>query len=56
MVTIFDLTNPTVAHKAHEAAKIQSRVVACFTQGPPGFALGLVEGRTMIEYFEAKDQ
>ncbi|KAI9235559.1 MAG: WD40-repeat-containing domain protein [Podila humilis] len=56
MVTIFDLTNPTVAHKAHEAAKIQSRVVACFTQGPPGFALGLVEGRTMIEYFEDKDQ
>ncbi|KAG0085705.1 Poly(A)+ RNA export protein rae1 [Podila epicladia] len=55
-VTVYDLTNPTVALRAFQAAKMQIRVVPCFTQGAAGYAVGLVEGRTLVEYAQDKDQ
>ncbi|KAF9318583.1 hypothetical protein BG003_011021 [Podila horticola] len=55
-VTVYELTNPTVALRAYEASKMQTRVVSCFTQGAAGYAVGLVEGRTLIEYVQDKDQ
>ncbi|KAG0357271.1 hypothetical protein BG005_003789 [Podila minutissima] len=55
-VTVYDLTHPTVALRAYQATKMQIRVVSCFTQGVAGYAVGLVEGRTLIEYAQDKDQ
>ncbi|KAJ3302218.1 hypothetical protein HDV03_005236 [Kappamyces sp. JEL0829] len=55
-VLIYNLNNPSVAHKTLVSTlKWQTRVVTCFPDAT-GYALGSIEGRVTIEYIEDKDQ
>ena len=51
-----DLRNPATCVKSIESPlKWQTRVISCFSQGPPGYAVGSIEGRCGITYINDKD-
>jgi len=55
-VQIFNLSNPTTPWKTFASPlKWQTRAVACFGAGPPGFAIGSIEGRIAVQFFEESE-
>jgi len=52
-VHVYNMANPSLPFKTLQSPlKFQSRCIASFTQGLAGFALGSIEGRVAIHYYE----
>lgn len=53
---IVNLQQPANFFKTMQSPlKWQTRVVSCFSEGKPGFAVGSIEGRCAIQYIDEAD-
>eukprot|EP00834_Sanchytrium_tribonematis_P005334 NODE_316_length_9983_cov_1.089741.p5 type:complete len:290 gc:universal NODE_316_length_9983_cov_1.089741:3411-4280(+) len=56
-IHVLHMGNPMQVFKTMQSTlKLQSRSIAVYRPNPNGFALGSIEGRCALEYFEDKDQ